>query len=232
LYRSCIEGNGPHAGARACTGDLELDDYETLLKRRNIHTGIRVLISGTAAGSLYREVLGARWYELPDALKAIHDHSGSLIAEGMASVERGKGWISAIVATIFRFPKTSAIIPVILSFETRRNIEYWRRTFGAQSFTSSQTFGTTTGLVSERFGPFAFDLALVLDDKKLKFIIRDWRLFGLRLPRALAPTGNSYEFSEAGRFNFHIEISHPITGLIVRYQGWLEPAGIRKTQAA
>jgi len=55
---------------------------------------------------------------------------------------------------------------------------------------------------------------------------------GLRLPRALAPTGNSYEFSEAGRFNFHVEIAHPMTGLIVRYQGWLLPHLAQETQAA
>lgn len=224
IVRRFLEKKIPQAGARACTNDLELDDYEFLLKRRNIHTGIRERISGKAVHSLYREVLGERWDDLPGQLKAIHDHSGGLTAEGIASVERGRGWISAIIATIFRFPKASASIPVRVSFETRRNIEYWRRSFGAQSFTSSQTYGSTPGLVSERFGPFAFDLALVYEDEKLKLIVRDWRLLGLRLPRALAPTGNSYEFSEAGRFNFHIEIAHPITGLIVRYKGWLVPA--------
>ncbi len=221
IIRRSLAGGNPQKGARACTIELELDDYESLLKRRNIHTGIRESISGTVAHSLYREVLGDRWDELPNALKTIHDHSGNLTAEGIASVERGTGWISAIVATIFRFPKTSKSIPVRVSFSSRGNIEHWRRSFGAHSFTSSQTYGSTTGLVSERFGPFAFDLALVLEDKKLKLIVRDWRLFGLRLPRALAPTGNSYEFSEEGRFNFHVEIKHPLTGLIVRYKGWL-----------
>jgi hypothetical protein len=39
----------------------------------------------------------------------------------------------------------------------------------------------------------------------------------------LAPAGDSYEFAEDGRFHFHVEIGHALTGLIVRYRGWLAP---------
>ena len=37
------------------------------------------------------------------------------------------------------------------------------------------------------------------------------------------PRSASYESVEDGRFRFHAEISHPLTGLIVRYRGWLVP---------
>jgi len=44
----------------------------------------------------------------------------------------------------------------------------------------------------------------------------------------LAPRCNAYEYAAAGRFHFHVELGHPLTGLIVRYQGWLAPtAGLR-----
>ena len=223
IIRRSLDGKNPLAGARPCTEDLELDDYEALLKRRNIHIGIRERVHGASAVSLYREVLGDSWDRLPEPLKVIHDHRGHLTAEGLACVERGDGWLSAMVATAFRFPKASSHIPVFVTFKSQGSVEYWRRTFGRQSFSSSQTHGSTTGLLSERFGPFAFDLALVLDHEKLRFIVRDWRFLGLRLPRALAPTGNSFEFSENGQFHFHVEIAHPFTGLIVRYKGWLVP---------
>ncbi|WP_416361782.1 DUF4166 domain-containing protein [Mesorhizobium sp. AR02] len=39
----------------------------------------------------------------------------------------------------------------------------------------------------------------------------------------LCPRSTSFETVENGRFRFHVEISHPLTGLIVRYRGWLEP---------
>ncbi|RUU44713.1 DUF4166 domain-containing protein [Mesorhizobium sp. M6A.T.Ca.TU.002.02.2.1] len=40
----------------------------------------------------------------------------------------------------------------------------------------------------------------------------------------LCPRSTSFESVENGRFRFHVEISHPLTGLIVRYRGWLEPS--------
>jgi len=43
------------------------------------------------------------------------------------------------------------------------------------------------------------------------------------VPLSLAPRSNTYEHVENGRFRFHVEISHPLTGLIVRYRGWLVP---------
>jgi hypothetical protein len=49
-------------------------------------------------------------------------------------------------------------------------------------------------------------------------------VFGIPLPVVLAPRGDSYEYAENGRFHFHVEIAHPITGLIVSYRGWLVPA--------
>jgi hypothetical protein len=43
----------------------------------------------------------------------------------------------------------------------------------------------------------------------------------LPLPLWLCPRSQSYESAEDGRFNFHVRISHPLTGLIIRYDGWL-----------
>lgn len=39
----------------------------------------------------------------------------------------------------------------------------------------------------------------------------------------LAPGGKSFEHARDGRFFFHVEIRHRLTGPIVRYRGWLEP---------
>jgi hypothetical protein len=65
---------------------------------------------------------------------------------------------------------------------------------------------------------------LVLQEGRLKLVVRRWSIFGLPLPRALAPKGDSYEHAADGRFNFHVEIALPFVGLVVRYRGWLAPA--------
>jgi Domain of unknown function (DUF4166)/Saccharopine dehydrogenase NADP binding domain len=226
VIRRSLAGVNPRAGARACTDDLELADYETLFKNKNIHTGIREHSAEKLRLPLYRQVLDTRWDALPAPLKHLHEHSSDMEMHGIARVQRGDSILSTLLATLFRFPKAAESVPVSVSFRSSGNIEYWRRTFGGKSFVSTQTHGSTQGLISERFGPFAFDLALVIDSEKLVFVVRDWYFLGLRMPRLLKPSGNSYEFSKEGRFNFHVEIKHPLTGLIVRYSGWLMPSDV------
>jgi hypothetical protein len=62
-----------------------------------------------------------------------------------------------------------------------------------------------------------------MEDGRLRLVIRRWSVFRIPMPLALAPRGDSYEFAEAGRFNFHVEIRHPLAELIVAYRGWLVP---------
>ncbi len=77
-----------------------------------------------------------------------------------------------------------------------------------------------------------FAMALVWQDEKLELVLRHWRFLGIALPMWICPRSNSYETVRDGRFNFHVEISHPLTGLIVRYQGWLEPKPALDTTAS
>ena len=84
--------------------------------------------------------------------------------------------------------------------------------------------GRNQHLITERFGPFAFGLALVTQGPKLRVIPRRWTLFGLPLPRALMPRGDSYEAEQNGKFRFHVEIALPLIGPVVTYDGWLDPA--------
>lgn len=80
-------------------------------------------------------------------------------------------------------------------------------------------------LLCERFGPFRFGLALVVEGDRLRLVPRGWSFAGLPLPLALAPRVDAYEFCRDGRFHFHVEISHRLMGLIVRYRGSLAPRG-------
>jgi Domain of unknown function (DUF4166) len=66
-------------------------------------------------------------------------------------------------------------------------------------------------------------LALVVQGERLRLVFRRWSFAGLPLPAAWAPRSQAYEFAANGRFNFHVEIAHPLMGLILRYRGWLEP---------
>jgi hypothetical protein len=62
-----------------------------------------------------------------------------------------------------------------------------------------------------------------MDDARLRLIVRGWSLFDIPLPRFLAPSCDAHEHETDARFHFDVAISHPWTGLIVHYRGWLTP---------
>jgi hypothetical protein len=126
---------------------------------------------------------------------------------------------------LFGFPKAGSDVPVTVTFQLRNGMEVWRREFAGQLMRSTQEEGQGRfeRLLCERFGPFAFGLALVVDGERMRLVVRRWSAFGIPMSRCLAPGGDAYEHAADGRFNFHVEISLPLIGTVVRYRGWLVP---------
>jgi hypothetical protein len=227
IIRHCLAGHPPAVGARAAATDLELGDYEPLFARCRITTGRRQTLPADDRTPLYCRLLGDAWELLPKPLQAMHELDSELTAEGVAEVECGHGLLARLAAHVIGFPQAGKDIPVKVSFRVRDGRELWQRTFAGRSFASiqEQGRGRFERLLCERFGPLNFGIALVLEDGRMRLVVQSWSLFGIPLPLALAPTGNSYEFAQDGRFHFHVEIGHPFTGLIVGYRGWLVRRG-------
>jgi len=116
-------------------------------------------------------------------------------------------------------------VAVRVRFTPTAQGECWERDFAGRRFVSHQAEGRDRSdrLLAERFGPFTFGLALVLDGDRLRLVPRRWSMLSLPLPLALMPGGEAFETVEDGRFRFHVEIGLPLVGRIVRYRGWLEP---------
>jgi hypothetical protein len=222
IVRNALRDRSPRSGARAAVHDLELDDYAKSFAQRAIVTGIRSDDRSEAA-PLYARILGGAWSNLPAEIRAMHDICGTAIAEGLAHVERGRSLLAHLIAAFVGFPATNPDIPVNVKFGVSRGAEIWTRKFGSDRFASRQFAGRgrSEHLLCERFGPLTFAMALVVSGDRLSLILRRWSIFGLPLPMWLCPRSESYESAEQGRFNFHVRISHPLTGLIIRYDGWL-----------
>lgn len=225
IIRRRLAGTPPQPGARAATQDVELDAYEKLFASRTIYTGEREPPPRDAP--LYRKLLGAAWDELPRAVREMHD--GVRRAVGAATVERGGNPLARIAGAMMSFPPAGAY-DVNVTFHADSMREIWRRRFGRHAFSSQQYEGEgrSERLLCERFGALEFAMALVLDGERLRLVLRRWRAFGVPLPLWLAPRSEAYEAEEDGAFRFHVEISHPLAGLIVRYRGLLKPeSGVR-----
>jgi Domain of unknown function (DUF4166) len=222
IIRNALAHRPPPRGARAAVRDLELDDYAPAFARRAIFTGMRSDHAANAA-PLYARILGNAWHALPAPIRDMHDVGGTATAEGRAGVERGRGPLARLVCAFVGFPKTGSDIPVRVQFDASSFGEIWSRKFGGDVFSSRQFAGggRSEHLLCERFGVLTFAMALAIADERLSLVLRRWIIFGLPLPIWLAPRSQSYESVEDGRFNFHVRISHPLTGLIIRYDGWL-----------
>jgi hypothetical protein len=220
IVRHCLHGNPPLPGARSGIDALSLADYEARFAGRAIVTGWR----DAPKGPIYRQVLGDAFNSLPGPLQDLHQPGDLAEWRGRAVVQRGKGWIAGVVAGIFGFPTEGRDVPISVRFRTdATGMETWQRNFDGRIMVSTQEAGQGkwAQLIVERFGPFAFGLALVARDNRLYLIPRRWSFFGLPLPKAWMPKGDTFESEVEGQFHFHVEITLPLIGRVVCYDGGL-----------
>ena len=145
---------------------------------------------------------------------------------GEASIERGTGFLSKLMGAIAGFPPAGKHVVVEVEMRRTRNGETWIRTFGGRTFRSHLSLGrhhARTVLV-ERFGALSFSIALESNGTQLEFPVVQGRLLGLPLPRTLLPRSVTRETIDGnGRACFDVRIMSPFGGLVVHYQGSLEP---------
>lgn len=236
VVRRVLAGHPPAPGARTAIHDVELADYEALFAQRTIFTATRQRLPATAQ-PLYRQLLGQAWQQLPQPLRQLHtvDAAASTFT-GRCGVERGRSPLAWIAAKSIGFPRAGDNLPITVRLVAVGGGERWSRSVGGSTFSSMQSAGRglADGLVRERFGAVAVDMALVVEPDRLVYVVRRWRLFGVPLPLWLGPRSIAVETADGQRFWFDVRIAHPLTGLIVRYRGWLvrEPDNVASKRPA
>ncbi len=221
IIRKWLAGKRPKTGARPATETLELEDYDALIKEREIYTGFR----DDRRGKIFQTILGDKFETLPPLVQALHTELDT-IWEGQARVKAARNPLGKLIGRIVGINVKAGEMPLTVSFKKVGKEEYWTRNFGGQSFSSKFSLGTgrNAHLAVERFGIVKVGLALVKEGERLLFIPRRCTVLGIALPKFLTPKGESYEHEADGKFHFNVTIKLPIIGLIAAYQGWLEPA--------
>jgi hypothetical protein len=215
IIRKSLAGQVPPPGARTAIGYVNLSDYDDLFERRTIFTGIGQR-EPFQAQPLFRRILGDAWDRLPLPIRELHSTTSVSIFSGRCTVTRGRNPIAQVVTALVGFPKVGQDLAINVKLAVVKSGERWMRTVANRTFTSlqSQPAGRSEGLVRERFGPIAADMALIVETSGLKYVIRRWALFGIPLPLWLGPRTAAIESVDAeGRFNFDIKLWHPFTGL-------------------
>lgn len=177
----------------------------------------------TLSITLFQRLLGAEFFHLAPAIKALHGRSGEFRYAGTANVRRGRGLPKALLARIARLPPSMEDAPITIRFSAGSAGESWQRRFGSASMQTR--LQARNGLLKERLGPCTFDYRLVRVGTELAWTVERARLFGIiPLPAKLFDGVRCRESQdEAGRYCFFVEAKLPVLGLLVRYEGWLEP---------
>ena len=172
---------------------------------------------------LYQRVLGQSWELLPPAIRQLHSVTSASSYAGRCTVARGRNPLAWVIATVLGFPKAGLDQDITVQLTVEGDGERWVRTSGGRSFSSTQhpIDKRSQRLVRERFGPVAVDMELIAGAAGLRYVVRRWTLVGVSLPVSLGPRSAASESVQDGKFRFDVEISHPLTGLIVRYRGFL-----------
>lgn len=218
-----LERGASIRGAMPCVGLLTLAEIEAEWQR----AGLRVAAGwgedgGDLRPSLYRRALGPAYDRQSRAGQVLHD-AGRSHWKGRCSVAGGQTTMARFLAWLFQLPAATDDAPVVVEFAPVGGGEVWTRRIGQRVMRSRQFIGLRkpSGWIVERFGVFDFDVELRVEEGELELVMRGMRCCGLPLPRALWPGVDATEREEKGRFQFDVQISLPLVGRLVRYQGWL-----------
>jgi hypothetical protein len=222
IVRKVLAEDAPAPGARTALHEVKLADYEALFAQRTIYTATRQRVPA-AKLPLYQHMLGDAWQKLPQPIRQLHSVSAVSTFAGRCTVERGSSPLAWAVAKSIGFPPAGEDLPINVRLAAQAGAERWSRNVASSTFSSVQSAGrgVAEGLVRERFGVVAVDMALVVEPGCLRYIVRRWSLLGVPMPLWLGPRSVAVESVEDQKFCFDVEIAHPLTGLIVRYRGWL-----------
>ena len=172
---------------------------------------------------IFPHTLGPAFASLPETVRATHLTAATTRWQGRASVTRGTGAWSRLLATLFRFPPAQADVAVEVTKTATPAGETWTRRFGPRSF-RSHLKPTAKGM-TERFGPFTFLLNLTAENGALHYPVAGGRLGPIPMPRWLLPGSDAREYEEDGCFHFDVRLLAPVTkALMVHYRGHLSAA--------
>jgi Domain of unknown function (DUF4166)/Saccharopine dehydrogenase NADP binding domain len=168
---------------------------------------------------LYKRIMGARFDQLPQPVRALHDLCGAAAASGEAEVIRGSSPLAKLICALMGFPPTGQY-PLTVYFEVEKGVEQWTRHFGRHCFASA--LSEANGQLVERFGPMRFCFDLSSSEQGLSLMMRGWSIFHQKMPLWLAPRTQARESAQGGEFNFDVRMQLPLVGPLVQYRGRLQ----------
>ena len=172
--------------------------------------------------TLFQALVGAPFFHLPDAVRALHSVRGDARYAGRGRIVRGRGMLARLCGGVTGLPRAAEDVPVSVQFETGPAGEIWARDFGGSRMRSR--LWQHKGELRERLGLVQFRFRVHAHDGVLYWNTIGASVLGvLPLPGCLFRDVRCREREHAGRYEFLVEARMPLVGDLIRYEGWLEP---------
>ena len=178
----------------------------------------------TAPQSLYRQLLAARFDQLPPTLRALHDRSGCRRYHGKVEVDRGSGILSRLCAWAAQLPAPGRG-SIKVEIDADATGERWARVFAGKVMRSR--LWASRSLLRERLGLLVFAFRLDVEQLPGAGPAVVWHVarvsaLGLPLPLRWFAGVTAREYERDHRYRFDVAAKLPGIGLVVHYRGWLD----------
>jgi predicted DCC family thiol-disulfide oxidoreductase YuxK len=174
-------------------------------------------------GILLRNILGARFDDMPGAVRRMHAVATAHDAVGTSRIIGGTNPLSRLVRVLAGLPAPARRASVRIRFAKGPGREEWDRRFGSSRF---HTVMTQEGPhLAERLAalPVTFVYDVRASHQGFSLRIAKVRFLGVPLPRALRPAVTAHAREWRGRYRFGIVAGFWFCGRVVSYAGWLDP---------
>ena len=180
----------------------------------------------TVNSVLYSRLLGDDWDMLAENIRLAHSTESA--KRGRFRVTHGVSWLARRMAKWSRLPAAAEGVETCLEIITEGQTERWVRRFGSDDFTTRQWEGKN-GLLIEQFGKWELAFKLRVADGKLFYDqhVAKLSICGARIgvPRMCAPLVVASEISDGKRVLVSVNVTLPLVGRLISYEGYLEMKG-------
>ncbi len=162
---------------------------------------------------------------LPVSVRDMHKRHNGETVRGRATVTNGNTNTARFVARLLRFPPPQTDAPLTTSFQEDGNRVRISRALGDHFLVTDFYRGPRPGQLFETFGTFKLLIDCACDTSGIHMkLMKFWLWRTLPLPLWLAPSIDATEFAKGDHYAFRVNISLPLIGSILTYDGTLAPA--------
>lgn len=180
-------------------------------------------MSASAPTPLYRQLLPARFDDLPPTVRVLHERAGLHRYRGKVEVERGQGALSRLCAWATRLP-VAGRGTIEVEIDSTSDGERWARIIRGRAMRSRLWARDT--LLCERLGLVTFGFCLKVESlgagHAVVWRVARVRALGVPLPARWFDGVGAREYERDRRYRFDVFATMPWIGRLVHYRGWLD----------